>query len=98
MPIKLGDVNQDGFPDMLAVVVTGSGSRRPRTPHIILSVPCAKDVAGCSGNGDGRRGWTAVRKDAEPLLSIQDARSVAFLDMDEDVSRIRSRVPDIGLG
>lgn len=87
VPIKLGDVNQDGFPDLLAIVVHGSGSHGQRTPNLVMSVPCAKSVAGCSGSGGGRRGWQAVKKDADPLLKIQDARSAAFLDMDEDVSR-----------
>lgn len=86
VPIKLGDVNQDGFPDMLTIVTTGAGSNRPRTPYLVLSVPCAKGVAGCSSDGLGRRGWQVVKKDVDPLLSVQDARSVAFLDMDEDVS------------
>ncbi|KAI8999088.1 hypothetical protein BD414DRAFT_476952 [Trametes punicea] len=84
LPIKLGDVNQDGFPDLLAVVVTGTGSHRSRTPQLALSVPCTKGVAGCNGDGTGRRGWRVVKKDVNPLTNVRDARSVAFLDMDED--------------
>ncbi|KAL1947265.1 hypothetical protein VTO73DRAFT_14226 [Trametes versicolor] len=84
VPIKLGDVNQDGFPDIMAIVATGSGSRMTRTPHLVLSVPCAKGVPGCNGDGNGRRGWEVVRKDVGPLVGVQDARSLAFLDMDED--------------
>ncbi|KAI1783408.1 integrin alpha N-terminal domain-containing protein [Ganoderma leucocontextum] len=84
VPIKLGDINQDGFPDILAIVATGSSSHRQGTPNLVMSVPCDKGVAGCSGPGGGRRGWKAVKKDADPLLSIQDAKSAAFLDMDED--------------
>ena len=85
VPIKLGDINQDGFPDLLAIIASGSGSYKSRTPYLMLSVPCAKGVAGCSGTGSGRRGWQVVKKDADPLLAVTDARSVAFLDMDEDV-------------
>ncbi|TBU24831.1 integrin alpha N-terminal domain-containing protein [Dichomitus squalens] len=84
VPIKLGDVNQDGFPDLVVILATGSGSHRPRTPNMVMSVPCAKGVAGCSGNGAGRRGWQPLKKDVDPLLNVQDARSVALLDMDED--------------
>ena len=91
VPIKFGDINQDGFPDLLAIIVTGSGSHQQRTPNLVMSVPCGKGVAGCAGNGSGRRGWQTVKKDADPLLKIQDARSAAFLDMDEDVSPVRSR-------
>ena len=66
--------------------MAGSGSHRQRMPNLVMSAPCDKGVAGCAGNGSGRRGWQAVKKDADPLLKIQDARSAAFLDMDEDVS------------
>ncbi|KAI0831660.1 integrin alpha N-terminal domain-containing protein [Trametes gibbosa] len=84
VPIKFGDVNQDGFPDILAITVTGSGSHSVRTPRLVLSVPCGKGVAGCGAEGHGRRGWQVVKKDVSPLAGVQDARSIAFLDMDED--------------
>ncbi|KAI0628726.1 hypothetical protein C8Q77DRAFT_1067117 [Trametes polyzona] len=84
VPIKLGDVNQDGFPDLLAIVATGSGSHISRTPRLVLSVPCGKGVSGCGADGHGRRGWHLVKKDVGPLVGVQDARSIAFLDMDED--------------
>ncbi|KAI0927900.1 hypothetical protein AcV7_009379 [Taiwanofungus camphoratus] len=86
VPLKVGDANQDGFPDILAIVASGTGSRRPRTPYLALSVPCEKGIAGCSSDGHGRRGWKVVRKGTDPLKNVQDARSVAFLDMDEDGS------------
>ncbi|KAI0689777.1 hypothetical protein BC835DRAFT_1407738 [Cytidiella melzeri] len=86
IPIKLGDVNQDGFPDLLAIVASGTGTRSDRTPHLVYSVSCAKGVPGCGTNGIGRRGWSLLQKGAEVLSSVKDAWSVAFLDMDEDGS------------
>ncbi|KAG2020932.1 hypothetical protein CC2G_006216 [Coprinopsis cinerea AmutBmut pab1-1] len=79
-PLKLGDANLDGFPDIL--VITGSG--KERVPHLLWSVPCSKGVAGCSRDGTGRRGWKLADKDVDSLEAITDARSVTFLDMDED--------------
>jgi len=84
IPIKLGDANQDGFPDLLAIVVSGTGSKKSHTPQLAFSVPCASGVGGCDKDGHGRRGWSVVTKGAGPLKSVQDARSVSFLDMDED--------------
>lgn len=52
----------------------------------MLSVQCAKGVIGCKDNGSGKRGWNVVKDGAQSLDSIGDARGVAFLDMDEDVS------------
>ncbi|TFK59480.1 hypothetical protein BDN72DRAFT_780663 [Pluteus cervinus] len=82
LPIKLGDANLDGFPDFLMIIASGND----RTPYLAFSVPCAKGVAGCRADGTGRRGWAIAQKGAEVLGAIKDARSVSFLDMDEDGS------------
>ncbi|KAH6919108.1 hypothetical protein BKA70DRAFT_1249281 [Coprinopsis sp. MPI-PUGE-AT-0042] len=80
LSLKLGDANLDGFPDILLI----SGSGKERTPHLVRSVPCGKDVAGCSPGGSGKRGWQLADKDVGSLEVIKDARSISFLDMDED--------------
>lgn len=36
----------------------------------------------------GRRGWQVVKKDVDDLKAVKDARSVSFVDMDEDVSTL----------
>ncbi|TCD70604.1 hypothetical protein EIP91_002634 [Steccherinum ochraceum] len=80
LPVRLGDANQDGFPDLLAIVSSG----HVRTPQLAYSVPCGKGIAGCDSNGRGRRGFQALSKGGEALASITDAKSVAFIDMDDD--------------
>jgi hypothetical protein len=40
---------------------------------------------GCASDAN-KRGWSVVTKGTEPLDNVKDARGVAFLDMDEDVS------------
>ncbi len=85
IPIKVGDVNQDGFPDLLAIVSSGPGSQSARTPQLAYSVPCGKGVSGCTSTNSGRRGWAVLKKGGEILNSVKDAKSVAFLDVDEDV-------------
>ncbi|GJE88027.1 VCBS repeat-containing protein [Phanerochaete sordida] len=84
LPIKLGDANHDGFPDMLAVVASDTGRNSDRTPMLAFSVPCGKGVAGCAADGSGRRGWSVLKKGAEVLSAIKDAKGMAFLDLDED--------------
>ncbi|KAF8968304.1 hypothetical protein BDZ97DRAFT_1655046 [Flammula alnicola] len=79
MPLKLGDVNLDGFPDLLAITVSG----KDRTPNLVYSVPCSPGTAGCE-NTPGRRGWKLATKGVETLHTVKDARSLTFLDMDED--------------
>ena len=80
--IKLGDANLDGFPDFL--VITGSG--KDRIPGLVYSVPCVAGVVGCTREDSGRRGWKVATKGVESLQAVKDARSLSFLDMDEDVS------------
>lgn len=86
LPIRLGDANLDGYTDLLFIIDSHT-VQDERTPKLVLSVPCARGVAGCSANGSGRRGWKAVTAGAEFLDTITDARGVTFLDMDEDVSK-----------
>ena len=80
--IKLGDANLDGFPDLL--IITGSGN--DRIPSLVYSVPCAVGVVGCGKDGSVKRGWKVATQGVEPLQAVTDARSLSFLDMDEDVS------------
>ncbi|KAJ6620330.1 hypothetical protein B0H10DRAFT_2163572 [Mycena sp. CBHHK59/15] len=77
---KLGDANLDGFPDLLMIVA----SAHDHVPKMLFSVPCAPGVVGCDPNGHGRRGWKVATKGTESLDAVKDARSVSFLDMDED--------------
>jgi len=85
LPIKLGDANLDGFPDLLFIIAP-PGASHDRVAKLVFSVPCAKGVVGCASNGSGRRGWSVVTKGTEVLDEMKDARGVTFLDMDEDVS------------
>ncbi|KAF9551253.1 hypothetical protein CPC08DRAFT_316251 [Agrocybe pediades] len=78
--LKLGDANLDGFPDILAITVSG----RDHTPNLVYSIPCAAGTVGCPNGASDRRGWSLANKGVETLQTITDARSVSFLDMDED--------------
>lgn len=92
LPIRLGDSNLDGFPDLLFITASaphggflGIGDKSDRTPRLAFSVPCAKGVPGCNQKGR-KRGYKVVKKDAEVLNAVVDASGVAFFDIDEDVS------------
>ena len=51
--------------------------------RLLLSVPCAHGVSGCSAAG-ARRGWREMHKGVDALSSITDARVAVFVDLDED--------------
>ncbi|KIJ63277.1 hypothetical protein HYDPIDRAFT_92805 [Hydnomerulius pinastri MD-312] len=80
LPIRLGDANLDGFPDLLLIAANADA----HTPKLLFSEPCTKGLAGCDENGQGRRGFRLVTKGAESMEAVHDARGAAFLDMDED--------------
>ncbi|KAJ7494497.1 hypothetical protein B0H11DRAFT_2004943 [Mycena galericulata] len=77
--LKLGDANLDGFPDLLVIIAAG----QDHIPKMLFSVPCGSGVVGCV-NGSGKRGWGVPTKGTEILDTVKDARSMSFLDMDED--------------
>ncbi|KAF9484939.1 hypothetical protein BDN70DRAFT_824769 [Pholiota conissans] len=79
-PIRLGDANLDGFPDLLLITVSG----KTQTPSLVFSVPCDKDVAGCPKGTSDRRGWSVATKGTKVLEDVKDARALTFLDLDED--------------
>lgn len=87
VPLKIGDLNLDGFVDIVPIVATpspGDRSKLARTPKILGSVPCRKRVAGCGPDGKGRRGWSVIGRDNNVLEEFQDARGVVLVDIDED--------------
>jgi integrin alpha FG-GAP repeat containing protein 1 len=72
---RTGDSNLDGFPDLLLIT---EGRVR-----LLISTPCARGIAGCTAPG-ARRGWRELRKNADALTGITDARVAVFVDLDED--------------
>ena len=89
VPLKIGDLNLDGFVDIVPIVATpyaGDRSKLKKTPKILGSVPCKKGVAGCGPDGQGRRGWSVLGRDNNVLEEFRDARGVVLVDIDEDVS------------
>ncbi|TYJ56963.1 hypothetical protein B9479_002242 [Cryptococcus floricola] len=81
-PLRPGDYNVDGFPDLLFVMSTDKGTQ----VQILESIACGKNVAGC-GKGIAR-GWRlGSGKDWEDLEEIEDAIGASWLDLDEDASK-----------
>jgi hypothetical protein len=84
--IKLGDMNQDGYPDLLFMVSDVSGSpfgSADSTPHVLLSSQCKSGAKGCfEGCGTG---YQILSANADALSQIKDAKVVSFYDLDEDV-------------
>lgn len=89
LSLTLGDVNLDGFPDILLIVSSSQG----RTPKMIYSVPCSHGIAGCDQSGNGKRGWQVATKGVKSLEAVKDARGISFVDMDEDVSFLTLELP-----
>ncbi len=80
----LGDYNLDGYPDILVVTSNGKES------HVTLleSILCTIHKCPASAVASQRRAFVKVSDGAHPLNDIINAKSAAFLDLDEDVKRI----------
>ncbi|KIM30943.1 hypothetical protein M408DRAFT_21755 [Serendipita vermifera MAFF 305830] len=103
LPLKLGDADLDGFPEILFISVTPDDAR---VPKLAWNIGCTVNEPGCppqqlqverddvappskpvkSGSGVGGRGFVIASAvgDASVLATFRDARSVSFLDLDED--------------
>ena len=62
LPIKLGDANHDGFPDMLAVVASDTGRNSDRTPMRGSDSSAAATTAAAGGTQVGTRGRRSDRR------------------------------------
>ncbi|CAG8731921.1 10108_t:CDS:10, partial [Cetraspora pellucida] len=80
IPIRIGDYNFDGYPDLLISSSSGSTYRA----SLFQSVLCTNQKCNSLEVASQRRTFTRVVDGASPLNDITDARSAAFMDLDED--------------
>jgi integrin alpha FG-GAP repeat containing protein 1 len=97
LPLRPGDYNVDGFPDLLLTIqnstaAPGSGIINSRkTGHqvrILENIPCGKGVPGCEGKKDGRAFKVGSGIGWEALDDIWDANGASWLDVDDDVGSV----------
>ncbi|KAL1915364.1 uncharacterized protein VTP21DRAFT_6822 [Calcarisporiella thermophila] len=80
VPVRIGDYDLDGYPDLLVVSDAGSKSQ----VSLLRSVPCSEQVCTPSATANNRRAFTRVTEGVEELEKITNARAATFLDIDED--------------
>ncbi|KAJ3042449.1 hypothetical protein HDV00_007219 [Rhizophlyctis rosea] len=78
IPLRVGDFNNDGYPDLL-VATTKGGVR------LLKSVPCSAGLCGDAAVGAGRRGLEDVVVGTEGMRGVEGTGlGGAFMDLDED--------------
>ncbi|GFZ43951.1 hypothetical protein JCM24511_01671 [Saitozyma sp. JCM 24511] len=95
LPLRAGDYNVDGYPDLLLTISNTTaapgggpfGGRRGGTQvRVLENVPCKSGVAGCD-TGTAKRGLrVGSGKGWEVLDEIWDAQGASWLDLDDDGS------------
>ncbi|WFD37336.1 uncharacterized protein MJAP1_000280 [Malassezia japonica] len=82
VPIRIGDENKDGYPDLLLLTVPKGARVGETRTRLLESAPCTKRST-AQGCGDvGRRTFVPL---ADTVLdTFQFVRSAAFVDLDED--------------
>ncbi|CAG8433014.1 6316_t:CDS:10 [Ambispora gerdemannii] len=76
VPIRIGDYNLDGYPDLLVISDSGHVS-------LLQSIPCNENCSKPAVAAQ-RRTFSKVFAGAKILNSINKATAAAFLDLDED--------------
>lgn len=84
LPIRPGDFDVDGFPDLLITISDGKKS----LVKVLGNVPCGKGVIGCGDfSAKYSRGFQVLGgKGWEALEAIEDAVGASWIDLDDDVS------------
>ncbi|KAJ3055510.1 hypothetical protein HK097_010285 [Rhizophlyctis rosea] len=78
IPLRIGDFNNDGYPDILVTTVD-NGVR------LLKSVPCSVDICGAKAVESGRRGVEDVVLGTEAVRGVSGkVVGGGFLDLDED--------------
>ncbi|CAG8489897.1 1394_t:CDS:10 [Acaulospora colombiana] len=80
IPIRIGDYNLDGYPDLLISTSSQSSSH----VSLLKSVLCTSITCNKAAGDARRRTFTRVIDGASPLNDISNAVSSAFYDLDED--------------
>lgn len=85
-PIRIGDFNKDGYPDLL-VVSSSSSSAHQGSASLLQSVGCNRETCSKAGFSAGRRYFEKVDgSKAAALNKFDDVKSAHFMDIDEDGS------------
>jgi integrin alpha FG-GAP repeat containing protein 1 len=94
LPLRPGDFNLDGFPDLLLTIHNSTAApgvitrKAGHQVRVLENVPCSNDLAGCQGRKDGRGFKVGGGSGWEVLDDIWDASGASWLDVDDDVRLI----------
>lgn len=101
LPLRPGDYNVDGFPDLLLTIHNAtaassggiiSGSRKAGSQvRVLENVPCGKGTPGCDGRKGGRSFAVGRGPGWEVLDEIWDAVGASWFDIDDDVRFVDCR-------
>nr|XP_019007302.1 uncharacterized protein I203_00900 [Kwoniella mangroviensis CBS 8507]OCF70763.1 hypothetical protein I203_00900 [Kwoniella mangroviensis CBS 8507] len=93
LPLRPGDYNVDGFPDLLLTVHTSIkggngilGDKEVNQVKILVNTPCGKNIPGCSVKGTKRGFKVGSGKSWAALDGIYDAEGASWIDVDDDGS------------
>lgn len=82
LPIRLGDYDMDGYPDLLLLTGKNDGQQ----VNLLRSIRCDHDKCGKEATAANRRSFELVTNGVDPLMAAGDTTVGAiFYDVDDDV-------------
>jgi integrin alpha FG-GAP repeat containing protein 1 len=91
LPLRPGDFNVDGFPDLLLTIHNSTAApgvitrKAGHQVRVLENVPCGSGIAGCEGRKNGHGFKVGGGSGWEVLDDIWDASGASWLDVDDDV-------------
>lgn len=91
LPLRPGDFNVDGYPDLLLTIHNSTAApgvitrKAGHQVRVLENVPCGNSVAGCEGRKSGRGFKVGGGSGWEVLDDIWDASGASWLVVDDDV-------------
>ncbi|KAJ3160679.1 hypothetical protein HDU86_000438 [Geranomyces michiganensis] len=86
VPIRVGDFNNDGYPDLLITTSTGGSSSSSTAVRLLESVSCGSKTCSAAADDAGRRAFELVDHGVAALTVAGGSENVVatFMDLDED--------------
>lgn len=79
-PVQIGDINLDGYSDVMMVVQPPTGSS---SAVLMENIPCTEELCGEAATREERRTLAPLTKGVDALFQVANVKRATFVDLGE---------------